>query len=120
VAHGLYKATTDEEREKIAERMDKLSPRFLELAEKNPGDPIALDALVQVVTQETWLENNDNSQAARRRPLPSPVARVLICAGLQCDLCVRKFCRNSFTSSGCPLKMSRFSAFSPSAWLVKL
>jgi hypothetical protein len=57
-AHGLYKATTDEEREKVAARVDKLPARLLELAEKNSGDPLALDALVQVVNQEIWLENN--------------------------------------------------------------
>jgi hypothetical protein len=57
-AHSLHKATTDEERKKAAERVDPLSGRLLELAEKNAKDPIALDALVQILTQELWLENN--------------------------------------------------------------
>jgi len=52
------KATTDADRIEPVARVDKLSPRLLELAEKNPKDPIALDALVQVVTQEMWLVNN--------------------------------------------------------------
>jgi hypothetical protein len=46
-------ATTDAQRRKVyAEqfpRVDKLAARFLELAEKNPKDPIALDALLWVV-----------------------------------------------------------------------
>ncbi len=70
-AHGLYKATTDEERQRAAEQMDKLSPRFLDLAQNYPVDPIALDALIQVINAELWLENNtshpgrgdDNPQA---------------------------------------------------------
>ena len=53
-----FTATTDEERNKAVTRVDKLTPRFWELAEKNPNDPIALDALVQVVAQELWLESN--------------------------------------------------------------
>ena len=53
-----FKATTDEDRSKVLARVDKLSPRLLELAEKNPGDPIAIDALVQAVNQEIWFESN--------------------------------------------------------------
>jgi len=52
------KATTDEDRIEPLARIVKLSPRCLELAEKNPKDPIALDALVQVVSQELWLHEN--------------------------------------------------------------
>jgi hypothetical protein len=47
----------DEERKKIIARVDKLRDnlalRFLELAEKNPTDPIAVDALTQAV----WMVN---------------------------------------------------------------
>jgi putative IMPACT (imprinted ancient) family translation regulator len=53
-----FKAETDAERAKAVERMDRLRLRCLELAEKNPKDAIARDALTQVVTVETWLENN--------------------------------------------------------------
>ena len=56
-AHYL-KATTDEERLEPQARVVKLSPRCLQLAEKYPKDPIALDALVQVVVQELWLMGN--------------------------------------------------------------
>jgi hypothetical protein len=57
-AHGLHKATTDEECAKVVALVERLSPRCLELAERHANDPVALDALVQVVTQEIWLQNN--------------------------------------------------------------
>ena len=56
-AHANWNATTDEERKQIAARIEKLPLRLLELVEKYPKDPIALDALTQVVTQEYWLDN---------------------------------------------------------------
>jgi hypothetical protein len=53
---ALRQAKTEEERGKVLRekypRPEKLSPRFLELAEKNPRDPVALDALVWVVTND--------------------------------------------------------------------
>jgi hypothetical protein len=52
------RAKTDEERNKLLPRVDKFPLRFLELAEKNRKDPIALDVLVQVVNLEISLENN--------------------------------------------------------------
>jgi hypothetical protein len=58
-ANAFYlKATKDEDRIEPTARIVKLSPRCLELAEKNPKDPVALDALVQVVAQELWLMGN--------------------------------------------------------------
>ena len=54
----LNAATTDEERKQGVARMDTLGLRCLELAEANPKDPIALDVLTEVVTQEWWLDNN--------------------------------------------------------------
>src|SRR5580704_4392150 len=46
---ALGKAKTYEERLKVFDEVypkpEKLVPRFLELAEKNPQDPVALDAL---------------------------------------------------------------------------
>jgi len=52
------RAKTDEERGKALARVDRLPLQILELVEKYPQDPISLDALVLVVTQEIWLENN--------------------------------------------------------------
>ncbi len=45
----IAKAKTDEERKKAIERRDRIPPRFLELAEKNPKDPIVVDALFDMV-----------------------------------------------------------------------
>lgn len=55
---ALRQATTDEQRLAVAERANKLTLALLDLAEKNPQESVALDALVQVVLQEIWLENN--------------------------------------------------------------
>src|SRR5262249_29783020 len=53
-------ATTDNERNEALARVEKLPPRFLELAQKNLQDSVALDALVQAVNTEMWLENNSS------------------------------------------------------------
>lgn len=55
--HAL-KAKTDEERNEAVARMDRLRPKLLDLAEKHPSDPVAVDALVRVLQLEIWLENN--------------------------------------------------------------
>ena len=53
-----FKAKNDEERNEAVGRVDKLRLRLLDLAERHSRDPIALDALVQVVKLEIWLEDN--------------------------------------------------------------
>lgn len=55
---ALRQATTDEERLKIAERVNARTLKLLALAEKYPKDPVALDALVQVIVQDLWMQNN--------------------------------------------------------------
>jgi hypothetical protein len=45
----LSKARTAEERRKVVARLQTLPLRFLELAEKHPKDPVALEALIQTV-----------------------------------------------------------------------
>jgi hypothetical protein len=54
---AYQKAETSEEKDKVYEekfpRPEKLAPKFLELAEKNPTDPVAVDALIWVVTNAT-------------------------------------------------------------------
>ncbi len=52
-----WEPTTDEERKQAVARVEKLPLKLLELAQKNPKDPVALDALIQVVTVEYWLDN---------------------------------------------------------------
>ncbi len=60
---GFREATTPEQRKAAIERMDGFAPRFLDLAEERPRDPLALEALLEVVrtlngvdslTQVTW------------------------------------------------------------------
>jgi hypothetical protein len=52
-SEALGKARTYEERLKVFDevypKLEKLAPRFLELAEKNPQDPVAFDALTWIV-----------------------------------------------------------------------
>jgi hypothetical protein len=55
---ALRQATTDEERLKIAERVNERTLKLLALAEQYPKDPVALDALVQVIVQDLWMQNN--------------------------------------------------------------
>ena len=57
-ARGLYTATNDAERHAVTEAMADLSPRVFAWAESHATDPFALEGLVQVVTQEIWLQNN--------------------------------------------------------------
>src|SRR5262249_52697467 len=51
---AYQKAKTQAEKNKVVKEKypnpAKLAPKFLELAEKNPKDPVAVDALVRVVT----------------------------------------------------------------------
>lgn len=56
-ANSNWKATTDEERQQAAARVEPLPLKMLELAEANPGQPWILDALTHVVTFEYWLDN---------------------------------------------------------------
>src|SRR5262245_24327621 len=56
--NAFWKAQTEEERKQAVARVDRLPLQVLEMAEKNPKSPLALDALVQAVAQEMWLEEN--------------------------------------------------------------
>jgi hypothetical protein len=62
-------AKTDAEREKVFEdkypQPEKFTPRFLELAEKNPRDAVAVDALVWVVTNSFGRTAGKDSPQAR-------------------------------------------------------
>jgi hypothetical protein len=54
---AYQQAKTQEQRNKVFEekypKAAKLAPKFLALAEKNPKDPVAVDALVWLVTNDT-------------------------------------------------------------------
>src|SRR5262245_2583812 len=58
-ANAFYtKTESDAEGAKELAILEAVLPKSLELAEKYPTDPIVVNALVQVVTQEMWLEGN--------------------------------------------------------------
>jgi hypothetical protein len=54
-ARTNWEPTTDVERSNAVARMDQILQKLLALAQSNPKDPIALDALTQMVTIEYWL-----------------------------------------------------------------
>ena len=79
------KATTDEERVEPQARIVKLSPQFLQLAEKYPKDPIALDALVQVVVQELYLLGNTTYPGRGKDNLEARAIAILLRDHVQSD-----------------------------------
>jgi hypothetical protein len=62
---AYQEAKTQEEKQKVFEekypRPDKFAPRFLAVAEKNPKNPVAVDALI-------WVVRNSPRQAGRDSP----------------------------------------------------
>ena len=71
---ALRQAKTDEEREAVVVRVEKITQRLLQLAEKNPKTPAAMNALVQAVNQEIWMENNSSHPG---RGQESPAVRAI-------------------------------------------
>jgi hypothetical protein len=57
-AAGYFQTTNDTVRQAIVARVDKATVRLLELVEKNPKEPFALEALTHVITQEYWLNTH--------------------------------------------------------------
>jgi hypothetical protein len=72
------KSQAGESTDPVAERVVKLLPRFLELVEKNPRDPIALDCLVLILTQEIWLENNTKFSARKQDSAQEKAIAILL------------------------------------------
>src|SRR5262249_33275371 len=66
---ALNKATTEEEKAKILReqypRGEKYGPRIHALAEKNPKDPVAIDALVWVLRH--WIRPESGKDAPHRK-----------------------------------------------------
>lgn len=52
-----WKATTDEQRNQAAARVEPLPLKLLELVEKHPNEPWTVNALTDVITMEYWLDN---------------------------------------------------------------
>jgi len=75
---ALRQSKTDEEREQIVARVEKLTARLMKIAEQNPKQPIAMDALVQVVIHEMWMENNTPHLGKEAdSPAPKAIATLL-------------------------------------------
>ena len=53
-----FQSTNDAERQAIVAGVDKVMLGLLELVDKNPKEPFALDALTQVVSLEYWLNTH--------------------------------------------------------------
>src|SRR5262245_61909572 len=74
-AAATYFQSTDEvERQGIVERVDKATVRLVELVEKNPKEPFALQALTDIVTQEYWLNTHTSHPGWGKQ---SPQARAI-------------------------------------------
>jgi hypothetical protein len=69
---AFWKAQTDEERQQASARVAKLPLRLSDLAEKNPKSPLALDALVQRVSDIVPGETQGRSLTAMGRPVLMP------------------------------------------------
>ncbi|MCI0745693.1 MAG: peroxiredoxin family protein [Verrucomicrobia subdivision 3 bacterium] len=57
-SYSYFQSTNDAQRQAIVARVDNATTKCLELVEKNLRDPIALEALTQVVTEEYWLNTH--------------------------------------------------------------
>lgn len=66
---AFQEAKTQQEKQKAFQdkypRPDKFAPRFLELAEKNPKDPAAVDALAWVVRNAQAMKSDPNSPRSK-------------------------------------------------------
>jgi len=75
---ALRQSKTDEEREQAVANVEKLTARLMEIAEQNPKTPVAMDALIQVVIHEIWMENNTPHLGKEAdSPAPKAIATLL-------------------------------------------
>ena len=73
-----FQSTNDAERQAIVARMDKATVRLLELVQKNPKEPFALEALTQVVTLEYWLNTYTSHPGwGKESPQAKAIAQML-------------------------------------------
>lgn len=77
--------TTDTERTQIVARVDRVTSGCLELIEKNPRDPIALEALTQVVTLEYWLNTHTSHAGWGKESRQARAIALLLRDHLQSD-----------------------------------
>ena len=77
-ASSSFWQETNQQRQAAVDRAEKLPQKFLELAENNPKDPIALDALMQVVSVEYWLNTHTSHPGwGKESPQAKAIAQML-------------------------------------------
>ena len=69
-----FQSTNDAERRNIVARVEKATVSLLELVERNPKEPFALEALTHIVSQEYWLNNHTSHPGFGKE---SPQARAI-------------------------------------------
>ena len=95
-SYAYFQATNDVERQAIVARVDNATTKSLELIEKNPGDPIALDALTQIVTEEYWLNTHTPHPGWRQKSPQARAIALLLRDHLQSDQLVETCKRVNF------------------------
>jgi len=93
---AYYQSTNETERQTIVARIDKATLRLLELVEKNPKEPFALEALTQIVTQEYWLNNHTSHPGWGQRSPQARAIALLLRDHLQSDQLVETCKRVNF------------------------
>src|SRR5262245_5013352 len=84
-ARVSYLQSDADEREKAIIQIEQLAPQFLELAEQNAKDPIALDALVQAINLELYLEYNTARPGRGGESLQAKAIAILLRDHIQSD-----------------------------------
>jgi hypothetical protein len=76
--HNNNTAATEKEKSELAATMAKMTLDCLALARAHPREPVALEALTNVITQEYWLANYSNHPGwGRESPQAAAIAIVL-------------------------------------------
>ena len=95
-ASTYFQSTNDAERRNLVARADKATVRLLELVEKNPKEPFALEALTQIVTQEYWLNNHTSHPGWGQKSPQARAIALLLRDHLQSDQLVETCKRVNF------------------------
>jgi len=84
---AFRKASTDRQRKSAVERLDEFPQQFLDLADRNPADPVALKALRQAIqavisvdslAQQAWETNRDAFPTGSQSDSASRIVKVLL------------------------------------------
>ena len=94
VSREFRKAKTDQQRKMAVEQLDEFPQKFLDLADRNPADPIALTALRQAVqavisvdslAQQSWEMNRDAFPAGSQGDSAGRIVTLLLRDHLKSD-----------------------------------